>query len=131
MAMYDTAISIIESAAQELGIGTVSLGSASTGNAGPITGITAILNEVKAIYEVKYGGTLSWTSQTNGSFVDYSITYEGLTTDPATDSLNGFDIVMFAVQNDSLEYYSAMTTASNINFSLKVAIVTDYSTIKK
>lgn len=34
MAMYDTAISIIESAAQELGIGTVSLNSASTGNAG-------------------------------------------------------------------------------------------------
>ena len=85
-----------------------------SGNAGPITGITAILNEVKAIYEVKYGGTLSWTSQTNGSFVDYSITYEGLTTDPATDSLNGFDIVMFAVQDDSLEYYSAAWISTNV-----------------
>lgn len=47
-------------------------------------GIVALLNAIKPAYEGLYGGTLSWVITNDGTYDIYTITWTGLTTDPAT-----------------------------------------------
>ena len=50
---------------------------------------------------------MTWVKTTAGGFDNYAFTFTGLTTDPDTDAVNGYGIVMFAVQADDSTFYSA------------------------
>ena len=47
-------------------------------------GILGVLGQLKTFNEQYYGGTLSWVVTTDGTYDIYTITWTGLTADPAT-----------------------------------------------
>ena len=88
-------------------IGDVSFGNFQqtvSGGQANFPNLTDALTATKANYEFFWGGTFSWTTVVNGSFIDIAITYSGLTTDPVTDPTNGYDL-------SSLTLYNAGFTA--------------------
>lgn len=66
------------------------------------------------VYELNYGGSMTWTSQTVAGFEEYTFTFTGLTTDPTTDATNGYDIVMFAVRDENDLYYAASWLSTQV-----------------
>lgn len=82
------------------------------GGQGPFNDLNDALIATKANYEGFWGGTFSWTSTNNGEFTDYVITFTGLTTDPATDALNGYDLVSIAFFGN--EYFSGSFISTEI-----------------
>lgn len=46
--------------------------------------VVAVLNNEKALLEGYYGGTFSWTTSADATYDIYTITWTGLTADPAT-----------------------------------------------
>ena len=55
------------------------------GNTGPLASVVAVLNSQKSILEGYYGGTFSWVITSDATYDIYTITWTGLTADPATD----------------------------------------------
>ena len=86
-----------------------------SGSASPISGIDELLNHLRDdVYELNYGGSMTWVKATVSGFDEYAITFTGITIDPTTDASNGYDIVSFILQDDSGTYYSASWLSTSI-----------------
>ena len=84
----------------------INLQQTSSGTQGPFSDLTAALNTTKTNYEGLWGGTFSYTTTVNGSFIDIAITYSGLTTDPVTDPINGYDLASLVLINQVGTFFS-------------------------
>ena len=85
------------------------------GSASPFSGIDELLNHLRDdVYELNYGGSMTWVKTTVSGFDEYAITFTGITTDPTTDAPNGYDIVSFSLQDDSSTFYSAVWISTNV-----------------
>lgn len=84
-----------------------------SGSAGPISGLSALLDEVKTSYETQYGGTLSWVSAVDGAYTVYNFTFSGLTTDPL-DVVGELDIVSFSIIDDASTVFSAAWLSTTV-----------------
>lgn len=60
-----------------------------TGGGGSEVSVVAVLVQVKASCESLYGGTFSWAITTDATFTYYTISWTGLTSDPALDNATG------------------------------------------
>lgn len=60
-----------------------------TGGGGSEVSVVAVLAQVKASCESLYGGTFSWVITTDATFTYYTISWTGLTSDPALDNATG------------------------------------------
>lgn len=55
------------------------------GGSSGLASIVAVLNSEKALLEGYYGGTFSWVTSADATYDIYTISWTGLTLDPATD----------------------------------------------
>ena len=55
------------------------------GGTGPFASVVAVLNAEKSLLESYYGGTFSWVISADATYDIYTISWTGLTDDPATD----------------------------------------------
>lgn len=55
------------------------------GGSGPIASVVAVLTATKSLLESYYGGTFSWVISADATYDIYTISWTGLTDDPATD----------------------------------------------
>lgn len=87
----------------------------SSGSADPFSGIDELLNHLRdEVYELNYGGSMTWVKTTVSGFDEYAITFTGITADPTSDAPNGYDIVSFSLQDDSGTLYSASWLSTSI-----------------
>lgn len=56
-----------------------------SGGTSPFASVVAVLNDEKALLEGYYGGTFSWITSSDATYDIYTISWTGLTLDPATD----------------------------------------------
>jgi len=103
---YVAALKIADSHTWTNGIWTYWGQTLSSGN-GPYGTLSDILSDIKSFLEGTWGGTFDWTITVNGSFIDYDFTYNGLSTDPATDSASGYDLVALTLISTEGTAYSA------------------------
>lgn len=94
--------------------GSFNLKQTAFGSTSGLASLAAILLDAKTLYEGYYGGTFSYTQTVNGSFIDIAITFTGLTTDPASDPTNGYDIVSLTFIDDGSGYYSGAFLSTTI-----------------
>ena len=84
----------------------INLQQTSSGTQGTFSDLTTALNTTKTNYEGLWGGTFSYTTTVNGLFIDIAITYSGLTIDPVTDPLLGYDLASLVLINQGGTFYS-------------------------
>ncbi len=100
-------------------LGRVDIWEFASGSTSALSSIDDVLNSEKALFEGAYGGTFSWITSSDGTYNIYTISWTGLSADPATDpdlitaTLLGNPTCLY-ISNDNLEIVSCAFLYSSL-----------------
>jgi hypothetical protein len=83
------------------------------GSGSPYSSVVNVLTAIKASYESLYGGTFSWVITEDATHDFYTVTWDGLTTDPANET-EGNPVCLYMIDGVTSEQVSAQFTYAAI-----------------
>ena len=85
----------------------------SSGASGGLS-VLDVLNSIKTGFEANQGGTFSWVITTDATYTYYTISWTGLSSDPATDPLYGNPVGFYIYAYDGGEQTSTQFLSADL-----------------